>query len=104
MTSTFAFAQTQTPYAKGKYYGEKTISTAAFSDNEEDGNKLIKSIENYILQNIETGEQMLSFIEGYEAGVRKACEYFDLGKEVADAIIDEVINSIIEAAEAVASL
>jgi predicted NACHT family NTPase len=73
MTCTFAFAQSQTPYAKGKYYGKQLI-TLAIQDNQAALDKLSENAESYILNNLETEDDFIQFIEGLEAGMREGCK------------------------------
>lgn len=96
MTSSIAFAATQsnTPYAKGKYYGEKIVQLGLEGD-EEAINKLSTSCENYIDANIETEEQIVKFIEGFEAGIRKACNDYGLGEEAADMLMEEFAKALL---------
>lgn len=95
MTSSIAFAATQsnTPYAKGKYYGEKIVQLGLEGD-EEAINKLSTRCDNYIVANIETEEQMIKFLDGFEAGIRKACDDYGLGEEVADMLLEEFAKSL----------
>lgn len=96
MTSSIAFAATQsnTPFAKGKYYGEKMVQLGLEGD-EEAINKLSTSCEKYIDANIETEEQIVKFIEGFEAGIRKACNDYGLGEEVADMLMEEFAKALL---------
>ena len=96
MTSSIAFAATQsnTPFAKGKYYGEKMVQLGLEGD-EEAINKLSISCEKYIDANIETEEQIVKFIEGFEAGIRKACNDYGLGEEVADMLMEEFAKALL---------
>lgn len=95
MTCTFAFAASQSPYEKGKYYGEKTIKLGLEGD--EDNIKILaENAENYVDDYIETEEQLESFLEGFEAGVRKACNDYGLGDEVADMLMEQFVASLLE--------
>ena len=88
MTCTFAFAASQSPYEKGKYYGEKCVKLGLEGD-EDNLNILAENTANYINDYIETEEQVYSFLEGIEAGIRKACNDYGLGEEVADMLLEE---------------
>ena len=92
MTSTFVFAQTETPYAKGKYYGEQIIEIAIYGDDE-DLEELSNRMGYYVGYNIETEEQLTSFFDGFEAGVRKACDDYGLDKEFADTLLASFMES-----------
>lgn len=96
MTSSIAFAATQsnTPYAKGKYYGEKIVQLGLEGD-EEAITKLGTSCGNYIDANIETEEQLVKFREGFEAGIRKVCNDYGLGEEFADILMEELTKAIL---------
>ena len=95
MTCTFAFAASQSPYEKGKYYGEKTVKIGEEGD-EDDLNILVENIENYVANYIETEEQFYSLLEGFEAGVRKACNDYGLGEEVADELMAAFAAGMLE--------
>lgn len=88
MTCTFAFAASQSPYEKGKYYGEKIIKFHLEGyEDEDDINILAENMANYINDYLETEEQRYSFLEGIEAGIRKGCN--DYGEEIADMYREE---------------
>lgn len=87
MTCTFAFAASQSPYEKGKYYGEKTVKIGLEGD-EDDLNIFVENIENYVEDYIKTEEQLYSLLEGFEAGIRKACNDYGLGEEEADMLLE----------------
>ncbi len=94
MTCTFAFAASQSPYEKGKYYGEKAIKLGLEGD-EDNINLLAENVENYVDDYIETEEHLYSFLEGIEAGIRKACNDYGLGEEVADMLLEEFAKSFL---------
>jgi predicted NACHT family NTPase len=96
MTCTFAFEQSQTPYAKGKYYGKQLI-TLAIQDNQAALDKLSENAESYILNNLETEDDFIQFIEGLEAGMREGCKQLGLSDEETDEVIEMMGAGMMEA-------
>ena len=95
MTCTFAFAASQSPYEKGKYYGEKTVKIGLEGD-EDDLNIFVENIENYVEDYIKTEEQLYSLLEGFEAGIYEACDEYGLGEEVADELMTAFAAGMLE--------
>ncbi|MBQ2363949.1 MAG: hypothetical protein II288_00100 [Alistipes sp.] len=95
MTCTIALAATQSPYAKAKEYG-KQIITLTLSENQTAIDRLGTSVQNYIINNIESEEQLLKFFDGLEAGIREGCKELGLSDEDTDEVIDMVCTAIIE--------
>lgn len=94
MTCTFAFAASQSPYEKGKYYGEKIVKFHLEGDEDEDDlNILCENMANYINDYLETEEQRYSFLEGIEAGVRKGCN--DYAEAYADSLREGIEKIIL---------
>ena len=94
MTCTFAFAQTQSPYSKGKYFGKKLIQTAVEGD-EAASDRLDDEVEAYIDNNVETEEDLENFLNGLEAGIRQGCNDYGLGDEIADMILEELAMALL---------
>ena len=95
MSCTIAFAQSNTPFAKGKYFGKKMIEYA-LSENEEAIEKLGNEVEKYYDENIDTLEEIESFFNGFEQGIYAGCEEVGLGKDVAAEIVEAFAASILE--------
>ena len=95
MTCTFAFAQSQTPYAKGKYYG-KQIITLTFQEDEAGMERLGENLEKYIVDNINSEEDIVNFFEGLEAGLRDGCKANGFSDEETDQIVEMMGYAILE--------
>ena len=95
MTCTFAFAQSQSPYSKGKYYGKQIINLA-FQEDEDGIDRLSVSVESYIESNIETEDDLVNFIKGLEAGMRESCKANGLSDDETDQVIEMVGCAIVE--------
>ena len=95
MTCTFAFAASQSPYSKGKYFGKQTVTVGVEGD-EDDLENLVERIEDYVYDYVETEEQLYSFLEGFEAGVYEACDEYGLGEEVADELMEAFAAGMLE--------
>lgn len=95
MSCTFAFAQSQSPYSKGKSYGKKLIECGLTQDNnaiERLGTDIASYCENYI----ETEEDLANLMEGIKSGIYAGCEQYDLGEDIAEAIWKEFFTAFIE--------
>ena len=95
MTCTFAFAQSQSPYSKGKYYGKQIINIAIQEDDDA-FDRLSTNVESYIESNIETEDDLVNFIKGLEAGVRESCKANGLSDDETDQIIEMMGCAIFE--------
>ena len=95
MTCTFAFAQSQSPYSKGKYYGKQIINIA-IQEDEDAFDRLGTNVESYIASNIETEDDLVNFIKGLEAGVRESCKANGLSDDETDQIIEMMGCAIFE--------
>ena len=95
MTCTFAFAQSQSPYSKGKYYGKQIINLA-FQEDEAGIDRLSVSVESYIESNIETEDDLVSFLNGLEAGMRESCKANGLSDDETDLVMEMMGNAILE--------
>lgn len=95
MTCTLAFAASQSPYEKGKYFGYKTVELGIEGD-EDDINELSSAVEKYVDYNIETEEQLVSFLDGFERGVRNACDEYGLGDDVANMLLEMFAEAMLE--------
>ena len=94
-----AFAATQSPiFQKGKYYG-KQVMTYALNGQTEDIEHLDEDVEAYIVNNIETEDQLVSFIDGIKAGLRQGCQDAGLDKETTEAIVKSFEESLLAALE-----
>ncbi len=94
-----AFAATQSPFfQKGKYYG-KQMFTSIFIGQAEDIDHLVEDIEAYMDNNIETEDQLVSFLDGIKAGLRQGCQDADLDKETTEAIVKSFEESLLAALE-----
>jgi predicted hydrocarbon binding protein len=95
MSCTLAFAQSNTPYAKGKYYGKKMIEYA-FANNTNGMNSLTASCENYVTNNLETEDDLVKFLEGLEAGMREGCKACGLSDEETDMVIEMAGEALLQ--------
>ena len=95
MTCTFAFAQSQSPYSKGKYYGKQIINIAIQEDDDA-FDCLGTDVESYIASNIETEDDLANFIKGLEAGVRESCKANGLSDDETDQVIEMMGCAIFE--------
>ena len=95
MTCTFAFAQSQSPYSKGKYYGKQIINIA-IQEDEDAFDRLGTNVESYIASNIETEDDLVNFIKGLEAGMRESCKANGLSDDETDQVIEMVGCAIVE--------
>ena len=95
MTCTFAFAQSQSPYSKGKYYGKQLINLA-FQEDEEGLDCLTADIESYIDRNIETEDDVVNFINGLEAGLREGCKAIGMSDKETDEAIEKMGIALLE--------
>ena len=95
MTGTFAFAQSQSPYSKGKYYGKQIINIAIQEDDDA-FDCLSTDVESYIASNIETEDDLVNFIKGLEAGMRESCKANGLSDDETDQVIEMVGCAIVE--------
>ena len=95
MTCTFAFAQSQTPYSKGKYYGKQVI-TLAMQGNQDQLDKLGESAEAYIYNNLETEDDFVKFIEGLEAGMREGCKAAGLSDYETEQVLELAGQALME--------
>lgn len=94
-----AFAATQSPYfQKGKYYG-KQIIVYALNGQDEDVEHLSEDVEAYIDNNIETEDQLVSFIDGIESGLRQGCQDAGFDEESTEAIVKSFEESLLAALE-----
>ena len=94
MTCTFAFAQSQTPYAKGKYFGKKMIEIGLNGDSNA-SDRLGDEVEKYVNNNISTEKDLENFFNGLEAGIRQACSDYGLGDEVADMVLESLAQALL---------
>lgn len=94
MSCTFAFAQSQSPYSKGKYFGKKMIELA-FSEDEAAADKLGNDVEKYINNYVETEEQLENFLDGLESGIYEACDEYGLGEDIADQIVEAFATELL---------
>lgn len=95
MTCTFAFAQSQSPYSKGKYYGKQIINIAIQEDDDA-FDCLGTDVESYIASNIETEDDLVNFIKGLEAGMRESCKANGLSDDETDQVIEMMGCAIVE--------
>lgn len=94
-----AFAATQSPFfQKGKYYGKQVI-VYALNGQAEDIEHLCEDIEAYMDNNIETEDQLVSFIDGIKAGLRQGCQDAGLDKETTEVIVKSFEESLLAALE-----
>lgn len=94
-----AFAATQSPFSqKGKYYGKQVFNCVVYGQ-EEDIEHLVEDVEVYMDNNIETEDQLVSFIDGIMAGLRQGCQDADLDKETTEAIVKSFEESFLAAFE-----
>ena len=102
MTCTIAFAASQTPYAKAKSFGKQLI-TLAFNEDDAGIERLTTQVESYIENNIDTEEQLVSFLEGLEAGLREGCRNIGLSEEETEEVIimmgDAILAGMLEELE-----
>ena len=92
MTCTFAFAASQSPYSKGKYFAEKTIEYSMEGD-EEALESLDESFTNYV-ESLESEDDVISFFNGFKAGLYEACETYGLDEEVAEYLFDTLLEEL----------
>lgn len=95
MSCTFAFAQSQSPYSKGKSVGKKLIEYAFTEDNNAI-ERLSTDIESYCENYIETEEDLSNLLEGIKSGIYAGCEQYDLGEDIAEAIWKEFVTVLFE--------
>ncbi len=95
MTCTFAFAQSQTPYSKGKFYGKQIINLA-FQEDEDAIDRLSTNVESYIASNIETEDDLVNFLNGLEVGMRESCKANGLSDDETDQVIEMMGYAIFE--------
>ena len=95
MTCTFAFAQSQSPYSKGKYYGKQIINIAIQEDDDA-FDCLSTDVESYVASNIETEDDLVNFIKGLEAGMRESCKANGLSDDETDQVIEMMGCAILE--------
>lgn len=95
MTCTFAFAQSQSPYSKGKYYGKKII-TLSIQEDMDALERLGEDLDEYIMSNIDTEEDVINFLEGLEAGMREGCKAQGLSDEETDQVVELMGYALLE--------
>ena len=95
MSCTFAFAQSQSPYSKGKSVGKKMIEYA-IAEDENAIVRLCTDIESYYENYIETEEDLSNLLEGIKSGIYAGCEQYDLGEDIAEAIWKEFVTVLFE--------
>ena len=94
MTCTFAFAQSQSPYSKGKYYGKQIINIAIQEDDDA-FDCLSTDVESYIASNIETEDDLVNFIKGLEAGMRESCKANGVSDDETDQVVEMIGHAIL---------
>lgn len=95
MSCTFAFAQSQSPYSKGKSFGKKTIE-CAITEDDNALERLCTDIESYCQNYIETEEDFSNFLEGFKSGIYAGCEQYDLGEDIAETAWKEFATVVFE--------
>ena len=95
MSCTFAFAQSQSPYSKGKYFGIKIVEIG-IAEDEAATEKLVYDYEIYCDEYIETEEDLENFFKGIENGIYVACKEYGLGEDVAEMIVESLFDAMLE--------
>ena len=87
MSCTFAFAQTQTPEQKGKA-AAKTLIKALVEEDAEAMEKLGE--EMMVLDSVYSEAQAEEYLKGFYY----YCDYYGLGEETADALVNMILSEI----------
>lgn len=91
-----AFAATQSPiFQKGKYYG-KQIVVYALGGQMDKIDAMVKDLENYVYLHLETEDDVMTFINGIEAGMREGCAEAGLDKETTEQIVNIFYEALVE--------
>ncbi len=91
MSCSFAFAQTQTPEQKGKA-AAKTLVKALVEEDAEAMEKLGE--EMMVLDSVYSEAQAEEYLKGFVEGIYYYCDYYDLGEETADALVNMIRSEI----------
>lgn len=92
LTTTVLFAATQTPEAKGKEYAKKSVLLILEEDYDE-AEAMGEKMGEYMLSLNE--ESLDTFLNAYVEGVYYYCEYYGLGKEVAELFLESFAGALL---------
>lgn len=95
VSCTFAFAQSNDPYTKGKYFGNKLIEYSV-TENNEAMDKLSDEIDVYAEAYLETEEDLDNLFKGIAAGIYEGCEKYGIPEEIADQIVVELATEFLK--------
>ena len=91
-----AFAATQSPiFQKGKYYGKQTI-VYALDEQMDKIDAMTKDLENYANLHLKTEDDVMTFINGIEVGLREGCTEAGLDKETTEYIVNAFYEALVE--------
>lgn len=92
LTTTMLFAATQTPEAKGKEYAKRSVLMILEEDYDEAeaiGEQMGEYMSSLNDESVET------FLNAYVEGIYYYCEYYGLGKEVAELFLESFAEAIL---------
>ena len=92
LTTTMLFAATQTPEAKGKEYAKRSVLMILEEDYDE-AEAMGEQMGEYIMSL--NDESMETFLNAYVEGLYYYCEYYGLGKEVAELFLESFAEAIL---------
>lgn len=93
LTTTMLFAATQTPEAKGKEYAKRSVLLILEEDYDE-AEAIGEQMGEYMLSL--NDESMATFLNAYFEGVYYYCEYYGLGKDVAELFVESLAGALLE--------
>ena len=92
LTTTMLFAATQTPEAKGKEYAKRSVLMILEEDYDE-AEAMGEQMGEYMLSL--NDESLEIFLNAYVEGVYYYCEYYGLGKDVAELFLESFAGAIL---------
>lgn len=92
LTTTMLFAATQTPEAKGKEYAKRSVLLILEEDYDE-AEAMGEKMGEYMLSL--NDESLEIFLNAYVEGVYYYCEYYGLGKDVAELFLESFAGALL---------
>lgn len=92
LTTTMLFAATQTPETKGKEYAKRSVLLILEEDYDE-AEAMGEKMGEYMLSL--NDESLEIFLNAYVEGVYHYCEYYGLGKDVAELFLESFAGALL---------